>query len=51
MELPVAADVVVVGVGVHNDDGKWREFADDFAEVADAHAGVEKERFSLPRIR
>ena len=43
--MPVAADVVIVSVGVHNDDGKRRKFADDFAEVADAHAGVEKQSF------
>jgi hypothetical protein len=37
--------MVVVGVGVHDNDGKRREFAGDFANVADAHAGVEKEAF------
>jgi hypothetical protein len=45
VELPVATDVVVVGVGIQNDDGKSSEFASDFANVADAHAGVEEQCF------
>lgn len=43
VELPIVADVVVVGVGIENNDGEGSEFADEFTDVADTHAGVEEE--------
>ena len=46
-ELPVAANVIVVGVGVENDDGELGEFGGDFLNVADAHAGVEEQGLLL----
>ncbi len=43
-ELPVAADVIVVGVGIEYHDGARSEARDDGFDVADAHAGVEEQR-------
>src|ERR1700687_1914138 len=42
-ELPVAPDVIVVRVRVQNDHRTRRQLGSDFANVTDAHAGVEKE--------
>jgi len=42
-ELPVAADVIVVGVGIEHDDGSRSEACDDRFDVGDAHAGVEEQ--------
>ena len=41
-ELPVAADVVVVGVRIENHHRARGQFRGDFVNVADAHAGVEE---------
>ncbi len=45
VELPVAADVVVVSVRVDDGDGELGEFGGNFLQVADAHAGVQEQRF------
>ena len=42
-ELPVAADVIVVGVGIEYDDGARGDPRDDNFDVADAHAGIEEQ--------
>src|SRR6267143_1528945 len=42
-ELPVASNAVVVGVRVEHDDRTRRQLGSDFANVTDAHAGVEQE--------
>ena len=47
VELPVAADVIVVSVRIENDDREGSELADEFADVADAHAGVKEESLLL----
>src|SRR5213594_2224111 len=44
IELPVAADVIVVSVRVEHDDETRRQLGSNFADVADAHAGVEEKR-------
>src|ERR1700687_1824322 len=41
-ELPVAANVIVVGVRVEHDDRTRRQLGRDSANVTDAHAGVEQ---------
>src|SRR6266481_1972670 len=43
-ELPVASNVIVVGVRVEHDDRTRRQLGGDFANVTDAYAGVEQER-------
>jgi hypothetical protein len=45
VELPVAADVVVVGVRIQDDDGELRESGDEFVDITNAHAGVEQDGF------
>src|SRR6516164_3997411 len=47
VELPVAADVIVVRLGVQHYDREFREFFRDLADIADAHAGVEEQGFFL----
>jgi hypothetical protein len=47
VELPVAAHMVVVGVGVQDDDRERRESRDQLAHVADTHAGIEEQGFVL----
>ncbi len=42
-EKGIAADVVVVRVGIQHDDGAARQLPDDFVDVGDAHAGVEEQ--------
>ena len=41
--MPVAADVIVVGVGIEYDNGARSEARDDRFDVADAHAGIEEQ--------
>ncbi len=43
LELPVAADVIVMGMRVQDDDRPGREAADDGANIGDAHSSVEEE--------
>jgi hypothetical protein len=43
-ESPVVSDVVVVRVGVQDDDGAARQLRDDLVNVGNSHAGVEEER-------
>src|SRR5208283_1718365 len=49
VELPVAANVIVVGVRIQDDDRESRESRDQLADVADAHAGVKEQRFFLAK--
>src|SRR6202022_3733222 len=43
-ELPITANVIVVGVGVEDHHRTRRQLGGEFANVADAHAGVEETR-------
>ena len=48
-EAPVVAHMIVVGVGVQHADGKTGQAFDYFANVADAHAGIEQQGSRLPQ--
>src|SRR5215471_100805 len=47
VELPVASDVIIVGMRIQDDNWQLCEFADDRLDVADAHPRVELNRFLL----
>ena len=50
-KLPIASDVVFVGVGIEDDDGQADELGGHLANVAHAHASVEEHRLFSARMR